>query len=474
MPQPVAKICARGCGVVSHYLLNDGRVPTHAPVTLASISRIQSASANATSVAISTPTTGDLQIVFAYRTALTAPTQATGYTTINTASASTSSFRCGYKVSDGTETTSGTWTNATSVACIVYRGCKVAGTWQTPIGNSSNNSGTTTALSYPFAGPQRLDGTSWFVGFAGISSSQTWTAPSGMTTQTSTVNVLGADTNGGVTAWPTTAVTATASGNWKIAVVELVDNTSSDTDIVFDKTTLGTAVTSGTSSTVAHTPLNNLPNAVVVVIAWFVDGATITGGATWNGSAMTQVWNARETILNQKGIACWIFPVGTGDGVGHNAVVTYGFTPTNGFNMAVLTLGNVDQSTMFRTATGANFDSTNNVPAVTVTAANAVAGDIVIDSLGMGEHANDVSGTALYQVCPDIAGNNFVAEISMKKAAGSTAMSYTIGAAEAIGRMQVAPLIKASASGPTAAQLAGMFGTSFADSARGPASVVGY
>lgn len=88
------------------------------------ISRVGSNSAATTNVSISgySIQKGDYILVFAHRTATTAPSLPGTFTNIANGSGNSNSYRIGYRVSDGTETGSGTWTNATTVIMVVYRG----------------------------------------------------------------------------------------------------------------------------------------------------------------------------------------------------------------------------------------------------------------------------------------------------------------------------------------------------------------
>src|SRR5579859_1131557 len=131
-----------------------------------SISFINSGAASATSVAVSGNHYGDVLLVFAYRSAsATPPTLAAGYTSIASSGGNVNSSILAYKYSDGTETTSGTWANATQVICHVYRGCDVASNG--PCGGNAAGGASSTSIAYNTLTMTRSDGTSWIVGFAG-------------------------------------------------------------------------------------------------------------------------------------------------------------------------------------------------------------------------------------------------------------------------------------------------------------------
>lgn len=190
------------------------------------ISRISAHSAQAASVSITTPTIGDLILVFAHRDgSTTAPSLPAGFTNIASGGANTNSARIGYKISTGTETSTGTWTNATSVCAGIYRGCDP----NTPIGGWTAQGGTVANganMTYPALTMFRTDNSSWAVGLgAGRAVTDCGTnAPSGMGTRSSATDVAIFDTNATVTSWSaqTATVTATATQGYRTYTVELL------------------------------------------------------------------------------------------------------------------------------------------------------------------------------------------------------------------------------------------------------------
>jgi hypothetical protein len=206
----------------------------------AAISHSGSCSAASTSCTFSGTATGDLKIVFAYRTgSTTAPGLPTGWTSIavaNEASGTTGAIRIGCnKSSSGADTGSGTWTNATVVAGVSYSGTWVDTTADcntTGIGAiAGNKAATSTALNYPAIGATGGFGStsmvasnkSWVAGFAGDSAGGIC-APTGMTQQTTAgagPAVIASDTNGSVASWASTNCTIT-SGTWISEVVEIL------------------------------------------------------------------------------------------------------------------------------------------------------------------------------------------------------------------------------------------------------------
>jgi hypothetical protein len=177
------------------------------------ITRIFNASAQTTSASFGgTATAGDLIIVMAHRDgSTTPPTKVTGYTTIdNTTGASTNSAILAFKFSDGTETGTGTWTNATSVTTLVYRNAGLGG-WA-----KTRTAGTTSPMTYGTLSMQNTSGSSWVAGLGATKGSTDvgTNAPSGMTVRTSATDIAAFDTGAGVASWSaqTAAVNGTPGG----------------------------------------------------------------------------------------------------------------------------------------------------------------------------------------------------------------------------------------------------------------------
>jgi len=105
----------------------------------------------------------DVAVVHAMRILSgTAPSLPTGWTDIGALNQSSNiSQRVGYKVLDGTEENTGTWTNATNVQVNVYRGVN----WTTPIGTIGTRS-TTSIFTFPAITLAYGDGSAWVVCFA--------------------------------------------------------------------------------------------------------------------------------------------------------------------------------------------------------------------------------------------------------------------------------------------------------------------
>lgn len=168
---------------------------------------------------------GDLAVVFAYRDgSTTAPSLPSGWTNIGNSGANTNSSRVGYRVLQSGDTTTSTWTNATSVVVMVYRGQDST----TPIGTSSGSGTASTTVTYNALTLQITDGSSWVLGVAGHRSTNTnlQNAPTGMTNRATVVDATdeaaGHDSNGGISSWgaQNVSVGGTSSG-WRAWSIEI-------------------------------------------------------------------------------------------------------------------------------------------------------------------------------------------------------------------------------------------------------------
>lgn len=194
------------------------------------ISRVGTATGT-TSATVPAHAIGDLIIIAAFRNTTGTPSLPAGYTSILTKTGTTSSMRVGFKIATATNDASGTWTNATALVCHVYRSSNYATGGSLFIGGSASSSSTNNTVNYPALTMTHTDGTSWALGFAGVSNltETISTAPSGMTNQSletaAATQCAGHDTNGTVSSWSSTnAVTTGTAGNSVSATVELIEN----------------------------------------------------------------------------------------------------------------------------------------------------------------------------------------------------------------------------------------------------------
>lgn len=207
----VAAIVVWGPGV----LIFHSKIPS---VRASSLSYICSIGSNTNSTTSCTgEQTGDLLLVSAtIHNGGTAPTTATNFTSINTVTNSAGSgstrtaLNAGWKVASSNTEGSGTWTGATEVVMMVYRGQS-----SSPIGNNAtsggNNSGT--LVTYAADTLSATDGSSWFAGFVvrNTADLQLFNPPTGMTNRVTGGNNLGSpyaagnDINGPTSSnWPST------------------------------------------------------------------------------------------------------------------------------------------------------------------------------------------------------------------------------------------------------------------------------
>lgn len=166
---------------------------------------VTSASAAANTVAMPAGTRqGDLIIVVAHRSAVTAPSLPAGWTNIANGSGNTNSYRVGFKAANGASDTTGTWTNATNVQVYVIRGAGGIGTV------SAATKAAATTANVPTLALKNTDGSSWVLAFAASNQVVAQGTPlAGATTlrgtQASATDNLGIfDTNGGVASFAAT------------------------------------------------------------------------------------------------------------------------------------------------------------------------------------------------------------------------------------------------------------------------------
>lgn len=185
---------------------------------------------------------------------------------------------------------------------------------------------------------------------------------------------------------------------------------------------------SGTTVTAAHTITNALTNtAVIGIVAWQQDSSTVSG-CTWNGTTMTAMWNFRETLVNFQGSAGFILATGTGDGVSHNLVCTFGGTIANGAALMTYSVTGANQSTPFRTAFTTQADTLAG--SISLTVSNAVTGDFVIDGLSITNSASSTSTQTSRSTKINVGGNSWSGQTSSAAPSGSVNMGYTFATTE--------------------------------------------
>src|SRR5438105_4128941 len=111
---------------------------------------------------------GDAILIYAFAATNNTPSLPAGWTNLANTNAGASGHRVAYKIAISSSDTSGTWTNATGLACVVYRGVS---TFEQPFpvggtGLAGGSTGTGTVLTHTSItiNPKNV----WLVAFAGM------------------------------------------------------------------------------------------------------------------------------------------------------------------------------------------------------------------------------------------------------------------------------------------------------------------
>ena len=200
---------------------------------------------------------GDLLLAFAHGVS-SLPSLPSGWTNVVTYSGS-ARLQVGYRIATGPGTTSGTWTDSSSLVIAVYRGA--AGVGVSASTGGSGSSGSLPALSGLTAG-------SWVAGFGASNIGYPSSTPSGCTLRGSSDPALW-DSNGTVASWPQKSFTLSASGAWVSASVEIVIPASQDltaastgTVTVTGESTIYQAMTAASTATVTVTGVTTIDPVV--------------------------------------------------------------------------------------------------------------------------------------------------------------------------------------------------------------------
>jgi hypothetical protein len=190
------------------------------------ISRVGSASAQATTITIPTHQSGDLILIVANRNNSTAATIPSGWVGFSAGSGVSSAV--GWKIAQSSSEVSGTWTNASVLHCAVYRASGILAI-STAISSSGANSSNIAYAALANYRTGLLD--NWYVATAIQlnSTNSLETAPTGM----ANINVessAGAwksvlhDTNASqLSNWPTTIVPVATSATFASRVLQLIE-----------------------------------------------------------------------------------------------------------------------------------------------------------------------------------------------------------------------------------------------------------
>jgi len=174
---------------------------------------------------------GDIEIGISTRANNTAPAIPANYKQIYRAGGSTWSLTVAYRVLNGTETTTGTFTNGTTTSALVLRGADISfpaiggqGAYSTA-GVTIKYCGTDGGTGCGTLSFTRSDGTSWLIGVGSCASCTAGNvAPTGMTLNSgiSTTTLAISTTGAGVSAWTTQSVTVTTTGSIRAVTFEIL------------------------------------------------------------------------------------------------------------------------------------------------------------------------------------------------------------------------------------------------------------
>lgn len=283
-----------------------------------------------TSATLPAHQTGDLILGFSFRDGNnTAPTVPGGWTTIDTTAGSNSNGSgLAYKIAASASETSGTWSSATTVIFLVYRGVDQTN----PIGGNAHDGAASTTVNYPTVSMVVSDGTSWVVGFAGHRSTDTSleTPPSGMTNRSTAADATdegaGHDTNGGVSSWSGTTVSVggTSSG-WRARTVEI---RAEVTGSVLTSSGVSTNSFTGSSQATTSTSISG------VATVSFTGASQAAAALSSAGSSSVSLTGASmaESVLSSAGVGAGSF---TGDSIaGEYAALTSAGAATASFSSA--------------------------------------------------------------------------------------------------------------------------------------------
>lgn len=167
-------------------------------------------------------------IVAANRSGSTPPTLPAGWTSVGSVGFTSIAMNIGVKIAASTSETSGTWTNATDIAYVIYSGAA-----STPFSNVSGQQGTSTSISYSGIVSYGNPSNDWVIAFA-FAGSNTGNLTAVPPTSTSIVTGnSGAafelaifDSNGPLSSYSFNSKTLGASVTWVTRTVELVMATS--------------------------------------------------------------------------------------------------------------------------------------------------------------------------------------------------------------------------------------------------------
>lgn len=305
------------------FLLIATAIPASAQITLVGGCAATATSCTPVVKSGQTFATGQFVYTFAYRSATTAPTLPSGYTTLDTASASSSSFRSGCAVMTTATPPASMWTNATRVLTLVYSGAAATTTAtcvSAGIGGrtSAGTSGTTSTYTYTTVTLANANASSWVISVVGSSAAAC--TPTGLTSEyTASSLIIASDTAAPVTSFATKTCTGT-TGNWKSDTVELkaAANTApvaSPAGGTYNTTQSAPTLTSNTGTTICYAQCTTA-GCTATTPTSTTSGTCSVGTSISSGSAVS-------TAINNSG---QIKSLATRAGFANSAVTTSTYT----------------------------------------------------------------------------------------------------------------------------------------------------
>jgi hypothetical protein len=355
------------------------------------ISRTQAVSATANNVAIASCAAGDIIVVWSYFAGTaTIPTLAAGFTNIVATAGTQQAARLAYKVAVGGETSSGTWTNATQVVCMVYRGA--SGFGATPTIAAANS----TSISMPAVTLQDTSGGSVILGFAGAASATAGmnSNPTGgtvaLTNRANQVKAAGLDSAATAANYTAQTLTVTTSGRVQSVTIELKATPgpiTASASITFDALTsvgdVDVAATGNASNTLGALTLSSSGTVVDPPI-------NASANVTFGALTLSALGNVATPLNHGDVLATWPDLSGTG----HTAI------GVNSPLLALLATPNGKASAVVQSGAFSGFSLASAIPATgdwTVIAVMYCYGNQLYSTSSFATGGNGPAGTRLYQ-----------------------------------------------------------------------------
>lgn len=366
----------------------------------AAIARSGSCSAATTSCTLSAVNTGDLVVVWAFRsgstTAPSLPASNTSIATVATSSGGTTGSVRIYcrKASSGSDTGTGTATNASGIAAAAYSGTSVNATADCPAtavgGRVGNNAKTSTTMSYNGITMNLNDSTSWIVagGANSVAATTPCTPSGGFLTAIATGGTGPAatifDSNAVASSYSTGTCTITST-TWLTYVIEITSANPSGYSMPQSQTKTGSG--GSIASNAMGSALTN-PSHIVVSLTYTSAGLTTTctdtAGNTYTDSGQG------DALFNSSAYAAQMQFASNNHTTASN-VVTCTNTGAPGFiRQSVLEFTGV--------ATSSPKDASNEN-------ANASSGAGTVNNMSTGAATTTKAGDLCYGFMPPVSGS---------------------------------------------------------------------